>query len=207
MTETGKTETEAIFYSGAVKFHNDLMPLMEDIDAVHQHPSNYNNGDVEAISESIEVNGVYRPLFVQKSSNAIIAGNHTWEALKILGSEGVPVVYLDVNDEEAYRIMVADNRTAALAQPDSMALFDILSKLDAQAGGLQGTGYRQQDLDILEHLAEIPVENDEFGQWATECFQCPPHVWRAFKQITREASDNRDKMELLLRLAGWDGSS
>jgi ParB-like chromosome segregation protein Spo0J len=194
-----------IHLGGTAKAHEDLKPLLKSIDEVQQHPDNYNNGDIEAIQESIVANGVYRPIFVQASTGYIIAGNHTWLACKALGATEVPVVLLDVDQYHAKRIMLADNRTAALAMPDNALLLNILNELH-DADSLIGTGYRENDLEVLTHLAEIPVAGeDDFAQWPTLSFKVPPHVRRAFWEMTEDAVGDREKFELLLRLAGWDG--
>lgn len=190
--------------SGLVLFHEDLKPLLVGIDSIEQHPENYNNGDVEALAESIEVNGMYRPVYVQQSSGYIIAGNHTWLACKGLGADQIPVVRLDVDDHTALRIMLADNRIASMALPDNAALLDILHRLDTE-DSLVGTGYKRFDLEVLEKLAEIPNDYDEFAQWPTITVQVPPHVRRAYMRITDAAVGDRERFELILRLAGWDG--
>lgn len=190
--------------SGLVQIHDDLIPLLVDIDTVHPHPSNYNNGDVDAISESIEVSGMYRPIYVQKSSDNIIAGNHTWVACKQLGAAQIPVVSLDVDDATALRIMVADNRTASLAKPDNGLLLGILDQL-AEQDSLLGTGYGATDLDALRALASIPPNFDDFAQWPTLCFQVPPQTRDAFMRMTEVAVGDRERFEMVLRLAGWDG--
>jgi hypothetical protein len=41
--------------------------------------------------------------------------------------------------------------------------------------------------------------------WPTVCFQIPPHVKRAFYDMTEVAGGDRERFELMLRLAGWDG--
>lgn len=189
-----------------VEFHEDLAALLQPIDGVRPHPQNYNNGDTERLMESIEVNGMYRPIYVQKSTGYIIAGNHTWTACKELGATEVPVVYLDVNDEQAFRVMIADNRIASLAMPDYGELTQLLTRLSGTEIALQGTGYRPEDLRVIEALAEIPLETNEFGTWPTFTVQLPPHVIKAFRDMTREADTDRDRFELLLRLAGWEGS-
>jgi ParB-like chromosome segregation protein Spo0J len=191
-----------MFHSGAAAFHNDLSGLMMPIDDVHQHPLNYNTGDVDKIAESIEVNGVYRPIYVQRSTHAIIAGNHTWEALKLMGAEEVPVILLDVDDTAAKKIMLADNRIASLAMPDNGLLLTLLEDLAAD-DSIVGTGYEPHDVEVLENLAKIPLEHDEFGQWPTLTFQVPPHIRSAFYEMTAEATGDRERFELLLRLAGW----
>lgn len=186
--------------------HEDLRPLLVDIDTVTQHPQNYNNGDVEAIAESIEVNGMYRPVFVQKETRHIIAGNHTWEACKTLGATQIPVVLLDVDDTTAVRIMLADNRTAALARPDNAALLRLLDQI-ATNDTLHGTGFNDFDHEALRHLAEISTEYDEFAQWPMIQVRVPPHVRSAYLHMTDVAVGDRERFELLMRLAGWDGKA
>jgi ParB-like chromosome segregation protein Spo0J len=188
-----------------VRYHDDLEPLLRPIDEVRPHPENPNNGDVDAICESIEVNGMYRPVYAQKSTSFVIVGNHTWEAAKRLDAKVVPVVWLDVDDEAAKRLMLADNKIASLAMLDPSAELALLEELAASETDLQGTGYRARDLEVLRHLAEIPVEHDEFGQWPTICVQVPPQVRRAYYDLTDTANGDRERFELLLRLAGWDG--
>jgi hypothetical protein len=190
---------------GKMRFHADLEPLMVEIDTVAQAPYNYNNGDVEAVQQSIEANGMYRPIFVQRGTDLIIAGNHTWQACKQLGASRIPVIYLDVDDVEAKKIMVADNRTAALAQPDNGLLMALLQEID-EGATLYGTGYTPDDLEILQHLNEIPLDTQEFATWPTFSVQLPPNVLRGFMWVTREADTDRERFELLLRMAGWDGS-
>lgn len=209
---TSESEARATYdgfvRSGMVRFHEGLEPLLRPIDEVEPAPYNYNNGDVEEVCTSIEVNGMYRPVYVQKSTGHIIAGNHTWLACKTLEAQVVPVVELDLDDTQAKRIMVADNQIARLAQPDNGLLVALLNEIEERAdNGLVGTGLTEEDADVLRKLNEIPLDtgSDDFAQWPT--FQCrvPPHVLRAFHYMTREAGDDRAKFELILRLAGWDG--
>ena len=198
-------EEPLMLHSGHVAFHDSLQPLMVDINSVERHPENYNNGDVEAVAESIEVNGMYRPIYVQKSTNQIIAGNHTWEACKAMEADMIPVVYLDVDDTEALQIMVADNEVARLAMPDNAALLATLRRIEEQKGDVHGTGKTERDMEALQHLADIANEYDEYAQWPTITIQVPPNVRRAYLHMTKEADDDRERFELLLRFAGWDG--
>jgi ParB family chromosome partitioning protein len=180
---------------------------MVGIDTIRTHDANYNSGDVDAITDSIMINGMYRPLYVQASTRQIIAGNHSWEACKKLGAEEIPAVFIDVDDTHAYAIMIADNRIANLARPDPGLLVNLLEHVDQHAEHhLAGTGYTDEDLTMLKHLAEIPVEFDEHAQWPTISIQVPPHVRRAYLDLTSEAIGDLERFQLLLRLAGWDGT-
>ena len=131
-----------------------------DVEAIFQHPDNANNGDIDAIEESIEVNGFFAPILVQRSTGYILAGNHRYFAAYRLGARQVPVIYLDVDDERAKRIMLADNRTARLGHDDEALLADALRDLYATDVGLAGTGYHQPDLERLLKDLNEPLDFD-----------------------------------------------
>jgi ParB-like chromosome segregation protein Spo0J len=132
-----------------------------DIALLKHHPRNANNGDVEAIKNSLAVNGWYGSVIVNKRSNHILAGNHRVMAAKALGWETVPVTWIDVDAKQELRILMADNRTTRLGQDDDAKLADILSELAATEIGLDGTGYSPQDLDAL--IGEIAQQDDQIG--------------------------------------------
>jgi len=57
------------------------------IHTIRPHPRNPRKGDVDLIEESINENGFFDPIGVQKSTGFIIDGNHRWKAAKKLGME------------------------------------------------------------------------------------------------------------------------
>lgn len=118
------------------------------LDAVRPHPDNPRKGNVSEIEESIRANGFYGALIVQKSTGYVLAGNHRYLAAAAVGLDTVPVVWVDVEDDVALRILLADNRTSDTAGYDEEALLVLLEEIDATAG-LAGTGY---DADALEDL-------------------------------------------------------
>lgn len=128
------------------------------VGSVQPHPQNPRIGNVDAIADSVETNGFYGTLIVQKSSGNIIAGNHRWKAAVQLGMETVPAIMVDVDDEEAVRILLADNRTSDLGSYDDSSLADLLSSLPT----LDGTGYTPDDLaKLLPDITERPPKEDE----------------------------------------------
>ena len=136
-----------------VRYPESLAPFLTDADKVTPHPENPRTGDVAVITESIRANGCYRPVYAQRSTGHILAGNHTYEALTShLGESRVPVVLLDVNDDEAKRILLVDNRSSDLAAYHNPALARVLEQL---APNLGGTGYDAEDyrtvLTLLDH--------------------------------------------------------
>ena len=136
------------------------------IGELKQHPLNPNQGDVGAIVESLEAHGYFRPVLVQKSTMNIIAGNHTVQACKIDGLTEIDVIVHDIDDDQALRIMLADNETANKAQNDPAILTDLLESLIHSEFGLTGTGFTGEDLDdlIAEFKPEPMAEIKEPGE-------------------------------------------
>lgn len=116
------------------------------IDSLTPFDGNPRVGDVAALATSLQVNGQFRPLVVRAETNQILAGNHTWRAAKTLGWATVAISRLHgLTDEQATRIVLADNRYSDLASYDDQALADLL----ATVTDFDGTGYDRSDLDSL----------------------------------------------------------
>jgi hypothetical protein len=193
-----------VIRDGRVQYHDALGALMVDIDSVQQAPYNYNNGDVDVIAESIHMNGMYRPIYVQAETGHIIAGNHTWLACKELGAAQVPVVPLEVDDIVAQRIMIEDNEAAKRAISDRGQLLTLLDRIH-DATGMYLASVTDRDVEIMKALEEIPLQSPDFAQWPTFSVQVHPNVLAAFMSMTREADTDAERFELMIRLAGWEG--
>ena len=159
-----------------VMLHGTLESMLQDADTLKPHPRNARAQDSEVIRDSILRNGVYRPLYVQKSTRYILAGNHTYEALLSLGLEKVPVLEVDVDDDTALRIMLADNRIPDLGRYDDGLLADVLAEL-AELGpeGLLGTGYALSDVEtIIDTLnANTPAPWADVDTDEETDYKCP----------------------------------
>lgn len=190
--------------SGMVNFHEKLTDLLVPIDKVAQHPDNPRNGDVEAIAESIDINGYIAPVIVQQSTGYILAGNHRYQALLSLGSQVIPAIYVDIDDVAARRYMLADNRTSDLGIYDNAQLVEILTDLD-EHDSLLGSGYTKMDLEQLQAILDIPPAYEEFASWPTITLTVPPHLKNAFYEFTNHAVSDHERLEMLLRMAGWKG--
>lgn len=137
---------------------NDAYELVSTT-LLREHPDNPNEGDVGAICESIEENGFYGTLLVNRRTNHILAGNHRFKAAKAQGATQLPVVFIDVEPSEEIRYLLIDNRAARLSRDNDEQLAEILTKLHMHSDrGLAGTGYTADDLDAL--IAQI----SEYGQ-------------------------------------------
>ena len=126
------------------------------VGTLKQHPDNPRQGNVKAIEASIEANGFYGAIFVQKSTRLVLAGNHRLKAARNLGLKTIPVVWVDVDDDTATDILLADNRTSDLAEYDN----PILAKLLGSLATLEGTGYDPETLASLQAGLEYPTEDD-----------------------------------------------
>lgn len=126
-----------------------LLPVA-DLRTFHGNPR---RGNVAAIAESLRVNGQYRPIVVNVGTytgrpHEVLAGNHTLIAARDLGWGRIAAVEVDVDDDQAARIVLSDNRTADLGENDDL----LLLKLVADLPDLDGTGYALSDIEVLEKL-------------------------------------------------------
>lgn len=194
-----------------ITYHGDLAAKLVQADQITPYPSNPKQGNVTAVAESISTNGVYRPIYVQTSTGYIIAGHHVFYALTIeLGQTTVPVVYLDVDDERARRIRLADNKIPELGGYDDRLLAEELAALET----LDGTGYDVGDLEALEKLLErehdagssddvdegVLDDTDEAGWPLIRC-RVSPELHQRWVLI--EADNDAQRVGLLLDAAGF----
>ena len=133
------------------------------VDDLKFYPGNARRGDVNAVAESLQYHGQFKPIVVQKSTGYVLAGNHTLRAAKeVLGWKTIGAVYVDVDDEQAKKILLADNRTSDLGDYDYDALYQILSDVPDPIG----TGYTQEIMDqinetINQITSEAPIGTDD----------------------------------------------
>jgi hypothetical protein len=154
----------------AVRWAEGVKPLLVPIERVQQHPDNPNNGDIEALIESIQVSGFVTAITADLSTGYIVAGNHRYQALHALGATQIPVIWVDHFDAEnkgAVRFMVGDNAVGQLAVMDkSMVAAHLHTLLETQAGlagsGVTAESYQRLLQDMLADQTPIPTA-DGFG--------------------------------------------
>lgn len=130
-----------------------LSALAVPIDSLTPYQDNPRCGDLEAIKESLAVNGQYRPIVANRRTGEVLAGNHTLRAAEQLGWTRIAVTWVDVDDETARRIVLVDNRSNDLAGYDDALLASILEDLP----DLEGTGYDQAALADLLAGRDEPI--------------------------------------------------
>jgi DNA modification methylase len=142
----------------------ELQHLAIEIDEIHTHPSNVRQGDVGAICESLKAHGQYRAIVFQKSTGRILAGNHTWKAAKALGWTQIAATPVVCDDQQALRILLADNKANDLATYDEPELIELLKQLADTDEGLLGTLFDEDELDSLiadQSHFELPSDVDD----------------------------------------------
>lgn len=127
------------------------------IDGVRPYPNNTRQGDIGAIIDSMQSNGFFGAVLAQESTGYILAGNHTWQAAYKMGAKTIPVIFIDCDDDTARRIVLADNRTADLADYDHAALFGELQAIMADSGTLMGTGFNDETFEEMAALLNTPL--------------------------------------------------
>lgn len=140
---------------------HDLTVQQVDPATLHQLPGNPHSADMEALEESIAVNGFFSPVLVQKTSNIVVAGNHRLLIALKNGWKTIPAIILDVDDEQAARIALADNKVGSMGRDDESDLLAMLQAIDSTDGRLRGTGYAPDDLDYLNKLLNEPLTFEE----------------------------------------------
>lgn len=122
---------------------------LEPIDSLIEHPENPRRGSVSAIVDSIKAHGFYGYVMAQTSTRHVLIGNHRLRAAREVGLTEIPVMWADVDDDEARRLLLQDNRTGDLAGYDDAVLRGLLTSIQTTEAGLLGTGFNDSDLKAM----------------------------------------------------------
>lgn len=125
------------------------------IDRLLEHPDNPRLGNDDVVADSVDIIGFYGAVVAQKSTGYVLAGNTRLRVARANGAKTLPVVWVDVDEDTAKKILLVDNRASDLAQYDDDVLAKLLSDLSDTAN-LLGTGYDQLSLEAL--LATTAIE-------------------------------------------------
>jgi hypothetical protein len=140
-----------------------IAPMDVPVEQLVPHPGNPRKGNIAAVRESIREHGWHGILVAQKARDQeppwrILVGKHRWEAAKAEGYASLPVQFKDVDDLEALRIVLADNRASDLAGYDNDALLQNLKDI-----GYVGTLFTLDDVETLQAGAGAGVEAPAFA--------------------------------------------
>lgn len=127
------------------------------LDSITVHPRNYNNHEkLASLRESLTVNGQYRRVIVQRSTGYIVSGNGVWLAAQQLGWDTIAADLLELDDEQARRLLLVDNASAS-HDWDAEQTVELLGE-----GPLDGTGFTQTEyedlLKSIDDASTLPAE-------------------------------------------------
>jgi len=179
------------------------------------YPDNPRKGNIDLIAKSLETYGQYKPITINKRTNEILAGNHTFQAAKKLGWATIQATYIDVDANTAAKIVLIDNKTSDSGGYDDTKLLGLLDSL----GDLSATGYTDKDLKELQNLYDSPGTDlrntvmgkslkdwqETLGQRSTRIimfdFEKPRYTWVAERlEQFRNENDLATNTDALIRL-------
>lgn len=137
-----------------------LRGLAVPIGELRPFARNPRRGDVAAIKASLEAHGQYKAVVARKGSGEVLAGNHTLQAALELGWSELAATFVEVDDDQAARIVLVDNRTSDLGGYDESELSGLLDSLE----GLDGTAWGDDEfarlLARLEKDGPLDLDTD-----------------------------------------------
>lgn len=118
--------------------------------------------DLGQLATILKTVGQIKPIVVRGPENLIVAGNGTFEALRMVNADSVLAVRADeLTDAEAEAYGIADNRTAALSEWDYGLAAAQVRDLDKAL--LDMVGFSDQQLAALDDWRPAEVSDEEIS--------------------------------------------
>ena len=193
---SGKLENESRAIASDVDVWCSFDELV-DITQMIENPRNPNkhpDKQIALLAKIIKNQGWRMPITVSKRSGFIVKGHGRLAAAKLLQVENVPVDFQDYASEaEEYADLIADNRIAELAEPDTEMIADILSDTMFEDFDMDLTGFDAEELGSFDvDEVEPPDLNDGDRE--------------PFRQITFTVHDSQfEEIEFALKKAKDSG--
>ena len=120
-----------------------------------------NSNAVEPTKESIRRFGFVKPILVDKAG-VIIAGHTRYVAAYQLGLEYVPVVYSDMDDEQAKKYRILDNKLAEKSSFDEDQLLEELRQMEVPSD-MQAFFFEDIDQMLSFSFDSINQQAEDYG--------------------------------------------
>lgn len=134
---------------------NEVMISINKIDTNRLQPrKNFNQKQIEELSESIKIHGIIQPLVLQKKDDnryEIIAGERRFRAARLAKLKEVPAVIKEYEDQERFEIALIEN----------IQREDLNSIEEAQAYSrlIEEYGLRQEELALRVSKSRTAISN------------------------------------------------
>jgi hypothetical protein len=178
---TRKSKTENGKKAEGLKIVN-LGYEVVDVSLLQAHPRNSRRHAKDAIKESMDANGFYGAVVARKRDGLLLKGHGSLEGAVAQGAKKIPVIWVDVDDATADRILIADNRTNDLASYDFTMLGTSLKMMEV-GGNLLGTAFSSADISKMLQPPPPPKNFVQFNANAPVEHTCPKcgYAWDAKK--------------------------
>lgn len=134
--------------------HESLASLAIPLGSLVSLKNNPRLGDVGAISASYKEFGQMKPIVVVQNDDGkytIVAGNHQYEAAKLLGWDSIACTVLEGDEKKAMAFAYADNRTSDLGGYDEDLLAQLIGDVgDEYSDLMSGLGIDEFDMAVIE---------------------------------------------------------
>jgi hypothetical protein len=107
-----------------------------------------NDKAAEKLVKLIEAHGFINPVICTRD-NTIRAGHTRVKAANKAGLKEVPVIYVDMDEEQASAFAIADNKSSEYSEWDFELLKDVFEELDAFNYDLELTGFDMAEIEGL----------------------------------------------------------
>lgn len=133
------------------------------------NPNRQSDVEFELLLRSMEEDGFTQPILAQAGSQIIVDGEHRWRAATVLGLARIPVVFVEMSEEQMRVATLRHNR--ARGSEDMRYVADVFKELQ-ELGGLEWA----QDSLLLDDLAvsalvEMPPLEDLVDEVTREAMQ------------------------------------
>lgn len=130
---------------------------LADLKPLDRNPRKHSNLQLAELKRSVEMFGQIRPLVVDEN-NVVLAGNGLLIALTQLGwTKAEAYVVKDLSEADKKRLILADNKVAALGTDDYAVIEELIFEL---RDDLNIPGF---DDDVLRSLVAAPAELKAIG--------------------------------------------
>lgn len=113
--------------------------------AAPYNPRRISDHDLAALRKSMTTFGVVEPVVVNQRTGRVVGGHQRIKAAEAEGMDSLPVVYVDLADEQEKQLNLALNRITG--EFDPAALADLLGDLKSSGADLGITGFSDAELD------------------------------------------------------------
>ena len=122
----------------------------------------HNEAAIDKVAKSIQRFGFASPIVARTADGRVIAGHTRLAAALRLGLEDVPVRFLDIDEQLASALALADNKIGEIATWDDETLGQVLAELEQDGMDLGGLGWDEDELDLIVRGIDA-VGSDEWG--------------------------------------------